>query len=1155
MSINLYKSSLSLSKHSPLLATQSLRMGPSNSSRAANILYIFLKGQETILRSILDKIEKETNDDVDSLKNDKNVSAGDEKAQEMAILKKSLIHLLDSHYANLFFNINETISTMQSILSVHDNQYANQILTTAIAMNKTLNSFQMTTSTVSKRRSSNNSNKDPINGNPKNSNQSRSRVSFLDHSNSQQQNGSNQKDASNNKNHSDNSNSENLNNNIQRNNVNSGENIDHTNISNSSNINNSNQNITFNMMNNNNKENNNQNLNNNSYNSSNNSLTNNNAFTNNDSLKNNNAFTNNNASTNNNALTNNNSLANNDSLKNNDSLTNNNLINLSDSGSVSARSGSFDDSDSDDYEDEFVVCRICDEKIPVDKIDEHTKVCADLYRSAAYVSEVNEKLTNMLNEMKMKYLDVSWPGHLNNAVNVCLPVLRCTMAIENIIAVDPGDPDSYDELQSLSQLFNISKSPNPVEFDMQHFKPLVDSKLKASTAIIELNAHYNMRKSIFSVKQPLISDFELIKRISSGAFARVFLARKKSTRDIFAIKVTPKSSLTQKNQVKRILAEKDILLQFSNPHIVSFYYSIIGKNNLYLIMEFLPGGDLYSLLQNIGSMDEETAKIYSFQIVQALKYLREKGIIHRDLKPDNLLIARNGLLKLTDFGLSFMGIINRNGSNSNNQISSSQAQAPTAPRTRSRSNTINTHTHQNNNVDLNNLRSGNNNLTISDSELVQSNSLVGTPDYIAPEIILNRPHSFSADLWSLGVMIYEFVVGEPPFHGKTEKETHENIIRGRYIIDDDLELSPELIDLLSRLLKLNPNERIGAKNIDELINHPWFKDVDINQVPFTPELKSKDDTDYFECRYDLSKDDDKDIIEDMSIVEPTNEHQTSRPISPAASPIGSPMNFNSSFSPLAAPPITLHSSPPSSLNNKPSNLFNSSITSPIGSYGNSLFNNSLGINQFGYSDNSQYDSPMNSPLSSSPNSPPNSTFLQFLNSENVPNFPEYQQPGQLQSFPVTNFANDSNSDTTSIASPNSQNSLLMRSTNTSDPNAPATKGSFDFSSPLAGHKQRVNSEELGVKFESVSIQSLVTSNRRMAEKVRRRRSLSFDVEKRRKTQAPNGKKFCQLYNPNKADEEEIEEEGNNSKLIERDTPACANSSPICNKFIDPNPYK
>jgi serine/threonine protein kinase len=298
-----------------------------------------------------------------------------------------------------------------------------------------------------------------------------------------------------------------------------------------------------------------------------------------------------------------------------------------------------------------------------------------------------------------------------------------------------------------------------------------------------------------------------LKRISRGAFATVFLAAKKRTGDIFAIKATPRCTLGQKNQLQRVLVEKDIMLHFRSPWIVKFYYSIVGGNNLYLVTEFVPGGDLFSLLQNVGCLSEAHAKFYGREVLFALAYLRENGIIHRDIKPDNILVTAAGHLKLTDFGLSRLGMVDR-------------------------------------------------------SDISQTASLVGTPDYVAPEIILNQPHSFSADYWSLGAMLYEFVIGMPPFHAGSIAETHQRAVIGHVRWPEGLDVSSEFRDLVGKLLAANPIVRLGHGCIDEITNHPWFAGAP-DEPPFVPQLTDRLDTAYFEQRYEFDDAEDAAILADL----------------------------------------------------------------------------------------------------------------------------------------------------------------------------------------------------------------------------------------------------------------------------------------------------
>jgi serine/threonine protein kinase len=250
---------------------------------------------------------------------------------------------------------------------------------------------------------------------------------------------------------------------------------------------------------------------------------------------------------------------------------------------------------------------------------------------------------------------------------------------------------------------------------------------------------------------------------------------------------------------------------------IKFFYSIIGEHNLYLVMEYLPGGDLYSVLQNIGCLPEAQAKIYAAQIVSALEFLRSSRVIHRDLKPDNILVDSNGRLKLTDFGLSFFGMVDR-------------CIGPTF-----------------------------------------DSACVGTPDYTSPEIILSQPHTFTADYWALGTLLFEFLTGEPPFHGETPAETFQNIIKGHYPEELLTEFSAEFKDLIKRLLCQDPDQRLGAVSIDEIKTHAWFDGIDwthleLLEPPFVPQLQSPCDTSYFEERTTLQRSDEVDILHDIQAV-------------------------------------------------------------------------------------------------------------------------------------------------------------------------------------------------------------------------------------------------------------------------------------------------
>ncbi|GMH19702.1 hypothetical protein Nepgr_021543 [Nepenthes gracilis] len=332
-----------------------------------------------------------------------------------------------------------------------------------------------------------------------------------------------------------------------------------------------------------------------------------------------------------------------------------------------------------------------------------------------------------------------------------------------------------------------------------------------------------------------IQDFEIIKPISRGAFGRVFLARKRATGDLFAIKVLKKADMICKNAVERILAERNILITTRNPFVVRFFYSFTCKENLYLVMEYLNGGDLYSLLRNLGCLDEDMARVYIAEVVLALEYLHSLNVVHRDLKPDNLLISPDGHIKLTDFGLSKVGLINSTNDLSGPSISS--------------------------NAFLDDDKTDSTTQHSSRRELHRKPSVVGTPDYLAPEILLGMGHGATADWWSVGVILFELLVGIPPFNAESPQQIFNNIM------NQDIpwpkipeEMSYEAYDLINKLLIGSPAQRLGATGAREVKGHIFFKDINWDTLAgqkamFIPSAEDVYDTSYFMSRHIWSPDD------------------------------------------------------------------------------------------------------------------------------------------------------------------------------------------------------------------------------------------------------------------------------------------------------------
>lgn len=465
---------------------------------------------------------------------------------------------------------------------------------------------------------------------------------------------------------------------------------------------------------------------------------------------------------------------------------------------------------------------------------------------------------------------------------------------------------------------------------------------------------------------PSIKDFEIIKPISKGAFGSVYLSKKKTTGEYFAIKVLKKADMVAKNQVTNVKAERAIMMwQGESDFVAKLYWTFSSKDYLYLVMEYLNGGDCASLVKVLGGLPEDWAKKYIAEIVLGVQHLHGRGIVHRDLKPDNFLIDQTGHLKLTDFGLSRMGLVGRQKrvlkspnepapdllrqgpfphatSHASSRSASFDFQGSGSPVSTpliapdastslgqpsyfnlnqgglSRQSSRRESGYRSDSVGSDtlstmfrtfSLNEGHDTTAPSTSSQAEeeppsepsespyllplqptlSNSasygtppqqsmmpplmalfdpedhnrrFVGTPDYLAPETINGVGQDEISDWWSLGCMMFEFLFGYPPFNASTPDEVFENIL-GRKINwpDDPEELAtPEAIDLMNKLMTMNPRERIGS-NVDEkfpnggaeIRSHPWFSDINWDtlledKAQFVPNLENPEDTDYFDGR-------------------------------------------------------------------------------------------------------------------------------------------------------------------------------------------------------------------------------------------------------------------------------------------------------------------
>jgi len=297
-------------------------------------------------------------------------------------------------------------------------------------------------------------------------------------------------------------------------------------------------------------------------------------------------------------------------------------------------------------------------------------------------------------------------------------------------------------------------------------------------------------------------DFELLKVLGKGGYGKVFQVRKRTGRDqgkILAMKVLRKATIVRNQKdTAHTKAERNILEAIKFPFIVDLLYAFQTGGKLYLILEYLSGGELFMHLEREGVFLEDTASFYLGEISLALEHLHQEGIIYRDLKPENILLDQVGHIKLTDFGLCKESVYH----------------------------TDMTHT------------------------------FCGTIEYMAPEILTRHGHGKAVDWWSLGTLMYDMLTGAPPFCSDNRKKTIDKILKGKLVLPPYL--TAEARDLLRKLLKRHPQSRLGGGSDDAapLKAHPFFrhinwKDLEARKVdvPFKPSVTSEEDTSQFDARF------------------------------------------------------------------------------------------------------------------------------------------------------------------------------------------------------------------------------------------------------------------------------------------------------------------
>ena len=292
-----------------------------------------------------------------------------------------------------------------------------------------------------------------------------------------------------------------------------------------------------------------------------------------------------------------------------------------------------------------------------------------------------------------------------------------------------------------------------------------------------------------------VKDFEKLKTVGLGSYGRVRLCKHKKTGEIYVMKTLKKNEIIKQKQVDHVYSEFNILSSLKHPFIVQLIgYNFEDPKYIYFIMDYIQGGELFTLLRTKGSFPVPQTKFYIAHIITIFEYLHSKNIVYRDLKPENILINKNGYLKLTDFGFA----------------------------------------------------------KILDNE--KTYTLCGTPEYLAPEIILNKGHGKAVDWWTLGILLYEMLVGIDPFSDDDPMKTYQKILKGK--INFPKTIDKDAKSLIKHLLTQDTSKRYGClKNgVSDIKNHRLYNDFEWDKLwecsmeaPFLPTIEEGEPiTKYFD---------------------------------------------------------------------------------------------------------------------------------------------------------------------------------------------------------------------------------------------------------------------------------------------------------------------
>jgi len=462
------------------------------------------------------------------------------------------------------------------------------------------------------------------------------------------------------------------------------------------------------------------------------------------------------------------------------------------------------DEDNDDAPDELVLCRLCEQQVLRSSLQLHTAVCKATHKAKADDEAVNREVRELLDLLSstrrqalLSLVTIAVQRHML----LCAPLDKLVDLGGQLLRNDDQELSPLHHLGRLTELARelaqLKRSGGAevggsVFFSCaSQMKAVLAEKIAHVQALIDLDPHAldashsrPLKRGSSGISGKLgIKDFTLIRRLASGGFAQVWLAKKKSTGDVMAIKSMRKEHLRNTDQVASINVEHAILGKHDSEFLVRAFYSFRSAHHIYFALEYMPGGDLSSMLAECGCIAEPSAAFYVAETLLGMHYLHTKRILHRDIKPSNVLIAETGHIKLADFGLS--------------------------------------------------------------TSMMQHKKC-GTLPYVAPEVLRDGSASEALDHWAVGVLLYELIAGAPPFHGETPKQMLQNILESTLDTRPLSPVAASLIRSLLNIDPALRLGAAGFEDIQAhafFAFTTWsIKDM---APPFVPQLGGDDDDAYF----------------------------------------------------------------------------------------------------------------------------------------------------------------------------------------------------------------------------------------------------------------------------------------------------------------------